>query len=93
MDHLPLYIFLGVLVALKIWLMSILIRELFEPEDRVVMSVKEYNAALNKAYLQGYQRGLSTGRQEGLMSRYTPNEIRKCLGLEPITEEPKTNLD
>ena len=93
MEHLILYVFLGILIALKIWLMSILIRELFDQDDQVVMTTKEYNAALNNAYLKGYQTGLSTGRREGLMSRCTPNEIRKCLGLEPMTEEPKTNLD
>jgi len=42
-----------------------------------VISKKDYNADINKAFLQGYNLGLQAGRQEGMMSKVTPNEIRK----------------
>jgi hypothetical protein len=53
------------------------------------MSTKEYNAALNKAYLEGYKCGFDAGKQEAVMSKVTPNELRKTLGLPPITKEAR----
>lgn len=61
------------------------------PRSEVSMSTKEYNAALNRATIKGYNLGFSAGRQEALMSRYTPNEIRKAFGFEPFGETNVTH--
>lgn len=42
---------------------------------------KRYNAEINKTYLDGYNSGLNAS----ILSRFTPNEIRKALGLKPIS--------
>lgn len=52
----------------------------------VILTQKQFDAELMKVYEHAYQVGLITGRQEGVMSRYTPNELREILGLEPIKE-------
>ena len=48
------------------------------------ISKKDLNKLLNKAYLEGYQLGLDSGRFEATIRRYSPNEIREILGLKPI---------
>ena len=45
----------------------------------IVISKKDYDANMNKASLKGYKLGIKVGRQEGLMAKVTPNEIRKCF--------------
>jgi hypothetical protein len=55
------------------------------------MTQKQFNAELNKVYDHAYFVGLTIGKQEGVMSRYTPNELREILGLEPIKENVNEN--
>lgn len=59
---------------------------------KVIMTEREYNAALNKAMKRGYDLGYSKGREDMLFSKVTPNEIRKILGFGPV-KETETNLD
>lgn len=53
----------------------------------VILTQKQFNAELVKVYEHAYQVGLVTGRQEGVLSRYTPNELREILGLPKIEQE------
>lgn len=53
----------------------------------VILTQKQFEAELNKVYDHAYDVGFFAGRQEGVMSRYTVNEIREIFGLEPIEEE------
>lgn len=57
----------------------------------VIMTRKQFNAELNKVYEHAYFVGLTVGKQEGVMSRYTPNELREILGLEPVKEDANEN--
>lgn len=59
----------------------------FVEKQDIVISKKDYDAAINKAFMEGYKLGLQAGRQEGLMAKITPNELRKYLGLEPLKGE------
>ena len=56
-------------------------------KDDIVISKKDYDANINKAFIKGYKLGIKAGRQEGLMAKVTPNEIRKCFGLGPMEGE------
>lgn len=48
------------------------------------ISRKELDKLINKAFVEGYQLGLDSGRFETTVRRYSPNEIREILGLKPI---------
>ena len=48
------------------------------------ISKKELDKLINKAFVEGYQLGLDSGRFEATIKRYSPNEIREILGLKPI---------
>lgn len=39
------------------------------------------------AYKHGYDNGFRAGRIEGILERYTPNQIRGILGLDYIMED------
>lgn len=52
----------------------------------VILTQKQFDAEMAKVYEHAYFVGLTAGRQEGVMSRYTPNELREILGLEPVNE-------
>lgn len=51
------------------------------------ISKQKFNAELNKAYLEAYEKGREHGRLEDMLSIYSINDIRKMLGLEPIKEK------
>ena len=53
----------------------------------VIISSAEHQALLNQQYISGYKAGYEIGKVDGFMSKITPNEIRKTLGLEPLKEE------
>lgn len=53
----------------------------------VILTQKQFNSELTKIYDHAYQVGLITGKQEGAMSKYTPNELREIFGLDPINDE------
>mgnify|MGYP003297266892 CR=1 FL=1 len=53
----------------------------------VILTQKQFDAELAKVYEHAYYVGLVAGRQEAVMARYTPNELREILGLEPIKED------
>lgn len=48
------------------------------------ISRKELDKLINKAFVEGYQLGIDSGRFEATVRRYSPNEIREILGLKPI---------
>ena len=48
------------------------------------ISRKELDKLINKAFVEDYQLGIDSGRFEATVHRYSPNEIRKILGLKPI---------
>lgn len=50
------------------------------------ISKKKYNAALNKAYIEGYELGRKTGVAKGFMDNHTINHIREMVGLPPLPE-------
>ena len=52
----------------------------------VILTQKQFDAEIDKVYTHAYQVGLIAGRQEALLSRYTPNELREILGLEPVVD-------
>lgn len=59
----------------------------FARENNIVISKKDYDATITKAFMEGYNLGLQAGRQEGLMAKMTPNELRNYLGLGPLKGE------
>ena len=59
----------------------------FQKNRDIVISKKEYDAMINKAFMEGYDLGLRTGRQEGFMAKNTPNDLREILGLPPLKGE------
>lgn len=48
------------------------------------ISRKELDKLINKAFVEGYQLGIDSGRFESTVRRYSPNELREILGLKPI---------
>lgn len=59
----------------------------------VIVTDKNYNAALNKAFLDGYRQGLAEGKREKILSSFTTNEIRELFGLDPIDGQEKNNYE
>lgn len=59
----------------------------FTREKKIVISKKDYDARIAKAFTEGYTLGHKAGRQEGLMAKITPNELRNYLGLGPLKGE------
>lgn len=57
------------------------------------ISKKELDKLTNKAFVEGYQLGLDSGRFEATVRRYSPNEIREILGLKPINICEKGDSD
>lgn len=49
----------------------------------IILSLKEYNALLNEAFMRGRELGRTEGQQEFITRYLTPNDIRKALGFEP----------
>lgn len=45
------------------------------------------DSLINKAYLEGYRAGVEYGKKEAMFKKYSPNEIREVLGLDPIKED------
>lgn len=64
----------------------------FVEKQDIVISKKDYAANITKAFMEGYDLGLQAGRQEGLMTKVTPNELRKCLGLGPLKGEERWQI-
>jgi hypothetical protein len=54
---------------------------------KIKLTEKELNAKLNQSFLKGYNSGYNAGLNEGLFGKYTPNQIREVLGLNPIIEK------
>ena len=52
----------------------------------IKLSDKEYNAELNKAYMEGYKIGYKAGLQDAELFNKTPNQKRAELGLSPIND-------
>lgn len=46
-----------------------------------ILTEKAYNAAINKAFLEGYEEGRKQGKGEALFEKNTVNQIREALGL------------
>lgn len=44
----------------------------------------ERNAAVNRAYMQGYERGKKEGEEAAIFKKHTTNDIRAALGFPPI---------
>lgn len=57
------------------------------------ISKREFNAAINQAYMRGYNQGLSTGRQEAVWKRNSINDIRKAFGFGPLNEVKKDDSE
>lgn len=51
---------------------------------RVILTKKELNARVNRAYLAGYDAGYSAGKQWSIFESTTINGFREALGLPPI---------
>ena len=56
-------------------------------EGMHILTDKELNALMNQWYMKGYNAGYEAGKEEGLYTRYTPNELRAAFGLKPIKKE------
>ena len=56
---------------------------------KIKLSVEELDAQLNQAYIKGYATGKEDGERQGLFKKYTPNDIRACLGCPPISDKEK----
>ena len=54
---------------------------------KIKLTEMELNAKLNKALIDGYNKGYDAGLREGLFQKNTPNQIREILGLPPIKEK------
>ena len=52
-----------------------------------ILTEKQYNALLNQAYVDGYHAGFRAAEREALYKQFTPNDIRKTFGFEPIKKE------
>lgn len=59
----------------------------------IILSLKEYNSLLNKAYMSGRELGRAEGRQEFISMNLTPNDIRKALGFEPLDTEKDEDVE
>lgn len=51
---------------------------------KIKLTEREFNAAVNTAYMDGYNKGKSHGRREAIGEKVTPNMLRKYIGLPPI---------
>lgn len=58
----------------------------------MIISLKDYNAALNNAYLIGRKDGVIEGKREALFEALTPNEIRELLGVPRIEEKENEDV-
>lgn len=47
----------------------------------------ERQAEINKAFLEGYERGKREGETNALLSDFSLNQIREILGLQKIEEK------
>ena len=47
---------------------------------------RERTAEFSRTWLDGYNAGYRSGKQDGLMVRIIPNEMSEFLGLQPIKE-------
>jgi flagellar biosynthesis/type III secretory pathway protein FliH len=54
---------------------------------RIKLTEKEYNQAVNRAFLEGYEQGKRDGRREAIGEKVTPNMLREFLGLPKIEKE------
>lgn len=55
------------------------------------LSEKEFNAAVNKAYLEGYEAGKRDGFRNAVERKVTPNMLREYLGLPKIETQEANN--
>lgn len=53
---------------------------------KIKLTEKELNAQINRSYLKGYNQGYDAGIRDGIFGKYTPNQLRKIIGLPPIEE-------
>lgn len=56
-------------------------------KQKIILTEKEFNMKINKAYLRGYEQGKSAGRQEELFEKYSINHIREAFGMSPIGQK------
>ena len=45
---------------------------------------KEIDRLVATAYCEGFQQGFEAGKEETILTKLTPNEIRAACGLGPI---------
>lgn len=51
------------------------------------LTQQEINALENKAYLQGYEKGLAEGEQRATFKKYTINDIRAMFDMPPLAQK------
>lgn len=51
---------------------------------KIKFTEKELEALINRAYLDGYNKGFSAGKQYAIFENNTINSIRDAFGLPPI---------
>ena len=52
--------------------------------NRMKLTEQEYNQAVNRAFMEGYEKGKIEGRREAIEEKVTPNMLREFLGLPKI---------
>lgn len=57
----------------------------------MIISKKKFTALIEKektkAFVEGYKKGVSAGKQEMLFNTVTPNYIREVFGFPPLGKE------
>ncbi len=59
---------------------------------RIKLTEKEYNQEINRAFLEGYERGKKDGKREAIEQKVSINMLREYLGLPVIPNNQKQSI-
>lgn len=54
-----------------------------------ILTERQYNAALNRAFWEGYKTGWANGEKNAVLHNNSINFIREKLGLPPIAKKER----
>lgn len=77
-------LFIGAFIGVMIMYIKNVIAEHKTPSDAYVE--QQLNAAINQAYMQGYELGKAAGERDAIFKKYTTNDLRAALNLPPIED-------
>lgn len=53
-------------------------------ERKIKLTEKELNKKINASFMEGYNLGYRTGREDALINNYSVNRLRELVCLKPI---------